>query len=118
MFPVRRPTRMKCLSIQIQPQLCGLPDVAGLVDTLVANARSHSSTVNVSVTTGDDNGPYTNINIDSDDVAQLWTSIRRVIINDSALSAGAIACCEGDNGWDDYLLLYHFDNSESIDAIS
>ena len=36
----------------------------------------------------------------------------------SALSAGAIACCEGDNGWDDYLLLYHFDNSESIDAIS
>ena len=109
-------TSMKCLSIQLQSQLCELRDVSPLVDKLVTNAQSHHATTGVSVTAGDDAGPYTNINIESHQVAELWTFIRPLVVNDEALSSCAIACCEGDNHWDDYLLLFHYDKSEAIDA--
>lgn len=109
-------TLMKRLSIQLQSQLCKLYDVPPLVDKLVTNARSHYATAGVSVTTGDDAGPYMNINIESHKVAELWVHIRPLIVNDLALSACVIACCEGDNHWDDYLLLFHYDKSEAIDV--
>jgi hypothetical protein len=84
---------------------------------LETKALSHAATENVSVTSGEDNGPYTNISIETHQIAELWAMLSPVIINDEALSSCVIACCEGDSNWDDYLLLFHFDKSQTIDAL-
>ena len=39
------------------------------------------------------------------------------IVDDDELSRCVIASCEGTNGWDNYLLLHHYDKSETIDAL-
>lgn len=88
------------------------------MDKLATNAKSHPGTANISVTTGDDSGPYTNITIETHQVAELWKFIRPLLVNDEALSSCVIACCEGDDSWNDYLLLYHYDKAEPIDDLS
>ena len=108
---------MNSLTIQLQSQLCDSAEVSQLVHKLVTNAQSHPDTANVSVTSGDDGGPFTNINVQTHQVAKLWAYIGPLIVKDKMLSSCVIACCEGNNEWDDYLLLYHFDKSEAIDAL-
>jgi len=88
------------------------------VDALVTIAQSHPATARVDIVSGDDDGPYTNVNIDSGNVSSLWPSLRDAIVSDAKLSSCVIACCEGNDGSDDYLLLYHYDKSEPIDALS
>ncbi len=109
---------MKCLSIQLQPELCNCDTPSQLVDTLKAIATIHPATENVDVTSGDDGGPYININIDSSAPASLWPLLHDAITNDTSLSSCTIACCEGDAGWDDYLLLFHYDKTEATDVMN
>ena len=33
------------------------------------------------------------------------------------ISRGAIITCQGKRGWDDYLLLHHFDPAEELDTL-
>ena len=108
---------MKSLNIQLQRQPSVEIDVTPAVALLVETAQSHGSTVDVNVDEGAQIGPYANINIDSRDVANLWSAMRPVIVRDPILAACSIASCEGDCGWEDYLLLFHFDEKQPLDAI-
>jgi len=51
----------------------------------------------------------------------LWDKLSKNVYKDSVfgpyLSKTSIVVCEGNNGWDDYLLLHHFDKSEDIDNL-
>ena len=43
----------------------------------------------------------------------------KLIFNkDKKLIKSSIVCCEGSNGWDDYLLLSHYDHNEKLDEIT
>ncbi len=71
------------------------------------------------IVAGEDDGRYENImfNVESPEVA--LSRIRAVL--DSAPVGGAarascIVTCQGEDGWDDYLLLYHYDPAETLDA--
>ena len=108
---------MKCLHIQLQSELCAC-DVEPIVDELTSIATDAVSDAVVAVERGNDDGPYININIQTDVVATLWTSVSAHISSNPNLASCAIICCEGDNGWDDYLLLYHYDRDESLDVLS
>jgi len=108
---------MKCLHIQLQPELCA-GDAEQIVDDLTSIATNSDSDASLNVERGDDNGPYININIQSADVASLWSAVSSRISSDSALASCAIVCCEGDDGWDDYLLLHHYDRGETLDNLS
>ena len=112
---------MKCLHIQIQPELC--TEVAALpidehITAIEAVANAHDANSVVEVQHGDDNGAYTNINIYSDDPASLWHAIGNTIVNDQHWASATIVCCEGDDGWDDYYLLHHFDETQQIDTLA
>ena len=107
---------MKCLYVQLQPALYS-GDVARQVDALCEIASKHSPDTAVEVEHGDDDGPYINVNIYDVDIPALWSAIGDAIQADPALASATIVCCEGDNGWDDYLLLHHFDKTESLDAL-
>ena len=108
---------MKCLHIQLQPELC-IGDVAQHVDALVGIATAHDPNADINVEHGDDDGAYINVNIYSADVRSLWAALGAAITSDQSLISSTIACCEGDNGWDDYLLLHHFEKTESLDALN
>ncbi len=73
-----------------------------------------------SVTTGDDDGRYVNLMIQSDNAGRTWARISELLLGSDFLSTevkiSAIITVTGDAGWDDYLLLHHFDPSESLDA--
>ncbi|MFK7737077.1 MAG: hypothetical protein AB8B50_13660 [Pirellulaceae bacterium] len=106
---------MKCLHIQLQPALYAC-DVEPIVDELTAIATDAVPNAVVAVERGDDDGPY--INIQSDACATLWASVSAHISSNPNLASSAIVCCEGDNGWYDYLLLHHYDRGEPLDVLS
>ncbi len=108
---------MKCLNIQLQSELCS-GDVAAHVDSLTQLVSIHSPDAVVNVERGDDDGPYTNVNIDAEDIPSLWSVIADALHAEPSLASATIVCCEGENGWDDYLLLHHFDETETIDTLN
>jgi len=109
---------MRCLHIQLQPELCNCDDPSKLADGLKSIATVHPATKKVEVVFGEDDGPYININIDTTDPTSLWSLLHDAIANDVSLSSCAIACCEGATGWDDYFLLFHFDKTEATDVMT
>jgi hypothetical protein len=101
---------MKSLHVQIQPARSPGWDAEPAVSRLQALGESR-------VRRGDEGGPYINVDLRSADVRGLWSAVRAVIRADSALAACSMVCCEGEYGWDDYLLLHHFDATEPLDEL-
>ncbi|MBI2571654.1 MAG: hypothetical protein HYV63_31985 [Candidatus Schekmanbacteria bacterium] len=62
---------------------------------------------------------FTNIVFYTIDIQSLWISIVESLYNDDvigiSMNESSIAVCEGEHGWDDYLLLHHFDPGAVID---
>jgi hypothetical protein len=62
-------------------------------------------------------GAYLNIIFASVDPQRSWPSIREGLFESAEygphLKAAAIAMCTGVDGWNDYMLLYHYDPSVS-----
>ena len=95
------------LNVQLQPdllasfsdsqleQFCSSPSFAGLVQ-------------DCRVVKGNDRGPYINVYFSAPDLKLLWQVIRRELVR-LGLQAGCIVTCTGKDGWNDYLLLHHFD---------
>ncbi len=101
----------KRLKLQIQPELAPGLDVESAVARLRGLSRS-------TVTCGDENGPYINVDYAPVDIEMLWRQVRKELRANPKLSECAIVFCEGDDGWDDYLLLHHFDASEPLDEVT
>lgn len=99
--------RAKSLVVQIQPGRSPGLDAEAAVARLQAVASA-------SVSRGEDAGPYINVGFQAADLSALWAAVREVVRDDAALAKCVIACCEGDRGWDDYLLLHHFDPLQSL----
>jgi hypothetical protein len=70
---------------------------------------------------GNDQGEYLNFTFETDDVATLWNDIQEQAYRHPdlgvSLSSASLAVCEGEQGWDDYLLLHHYDPEVKRDAL-
>jgi len=68
-----------------------------------------------------DGAEYGNIFLQSEDMLSLWRTLSPMFNADTQFSTWlrnvAITTCQGDEGWDDYLLLQHFDPSEIPDTL-
>jgi hypothetical protein len=66
-----------------------------------------------------DDGACVNLMFKTDHAKMLWQLLYEQLYQTSAsgglLRTSSIAVCEGRFGWDDYLLLYHFDPGEKCD---
>ena len=62
---------------------------------------------------GNDTVHYFNFTFGTEDIVALWREMQaRLYSSDElgcAMAVASIAMCEGPHGWDDYILLYHFD---------
>jgi len=102
---------MKYISIQIQPDR----DESANKDEAISILTSAGFTPEIQE--GEDDGKYINLNIKSDNLKDTWAKIKDSLINLSQYSKSSIVVCEGSEGWDNYLLLHHYDSSQTTDEI-
>ena len=69
---------------------------------------------------GNDSGRYINFTFSTQSPKSVFELIRG-LLNDADIGLAAkkslIVTCEGDHGWDDYLLLHTFEASEPLDSL-
>jgi hypothetical protein len=102
---------MKRLHIQIQPARSPKLDVPEAIVRLSRLADG------VRTTEGHDEGRYVNLDFKVSDLTGLWAAVREQLRAIPEVAVAAIVVCEGEHGWDDYLLLHHFDPSEPLDQL-
>jgi hypothetical protein len=102
---------MTAIHLQIQPDRSPAMDAPAVV------ARLSSLDTSARVTDGVDNGRYINIDFTPVDALALWREIRVSLSAEPALARAAIVACEGQHGWDDYLLLHHYDRTLTLDEL-
>lgn len=111
---------MKCLSINFQPNRVPELDAAAVLFNLRALAAGWAEGLNVEQ--GDEDGPYANVTYSVRDLAAFWAHLQAEMNRNPTVSAaitrGSIVVCEGEHGWDDYLLLHHFDPAEALDKLA
>lgn len=103
---------MRRLNIQLQHTRSPGLDASAVVGQL------RSLVAGASVRRGEDDGSYIDIGFEAADPIELWAAIREQLRTSPALAAAAIVVCQGERGWDDYLLLHHFDPSEPLDELA
>jgi hypothetical protein len=108
------------LNIQVQPERAASLDIARVIDLIEALAHDHNIVAGFDTTKGEDEGPYVNFTYLSKDPATLWKRIESDVLAHPQLgrkiAQASIIVCEGANGWDDYLLLHHFDRTMVLDS--
>ena len=111
---------MSVLCIQVQPNLAPGIDL-GVVREVAVQLGSTTLFTRHGEEEGFDNGPYISLYFDTPYLSEAWPVIWSQLYEDARIGtlirASSIAICEGNNGWDDYLLLHHFNPAESVDDI-
>lgn len=111
---------MKCLTIQVQLDRIADFDEAGFLNQV----RSHGCYPEIDrseINTPDFDQPYINFNFFTDELKVLWPKLHNALYLDPAfgpqLTDCTIVACEGDNGWDNYLTLHHYDAEVAVDTL-
>lgn len=97
---------MKLLSVQLHL------DKLGKDSNVHQFLRIWSSQV-ITLTRGND---YLTIVFQTSKLKNFWNSVKNAL-NCLSLDKAAIVVCQGDTGWDDYLLLHSTNSSEETDSL-
>lgn len=113
---------MSGLCIQIQPARAPGLDLAVVRDLCDLLASNEPLVKRFTLVEGDDDGPYLNLMFETNRLQALWAVLQRHLYQDSAVGElirrASIAACEGDQGWENYLLLHHFDRTLQLDDLA
>jgi hypothetical protein len=111
----------KVLNIQVQPERVPELDESKAIEFLKIIGSGTDLIKHFDLSEGHDNGRYINFNYSTDDLPGLWSLIKKEVLDapvtGSMIKRAAIIVCEGDTGWDNYLLLHHFDEKEKLDSL-
>ena len=114
---------MRTLSVQFQPGRAVSANVASVVSLMSRIAGGDASLRSFGYQKGRDRGPYVNFQFEVPvgRLVQTWAAISARALSNrllgAALRQSCIVTCEGTRGWDNYLLLYHFDHKHKLDAL-
>ena len=104
---------MTKLCIQLQPQRApelSLKEIRSALERIGATPRLVQRHW---VEEGEKDGPYLNFTFETPDLGELWGLIEDEIFREPPWARlarkASIVTCEGKQGWDDYLVLHHFD---------
>jgi len=115
--------RMRTLSVQFQPQRSPRLSTARVLALFAKSVAAEPIVRSFEVQQGQDKGPYVNLHFATQNrsLADVWALIKRRVLADRAvgpaLRRSCIVTCEGSRGWDNYLLLHHFDPKVSLDVL-
>jgi hypothetical protein len=105
---------MPTLYLQFQPDRVA----SGIDDRILA--AFHGALPEAEIESGDEDGRYVNFRFKAVSVESGWSAISALFRLPEIGSAAQTACiltCEGKHGWDDYLLLHHYDRTLAIDGV-
>jgi hypothetical protein len=109
------------LNIQLQADRAAGLDLSlasGIIETL---AQDHAIVAGFDMNAGEDEGRYLNFTFLAKDPAALWARIRASVLSEGGvgheIASSSIIVCEGEHGWDDYLLLHHYDPALTTDEL-
>ncbi len=110
---------MPTLNVQIQPDRDPGLDLRAALALL--SSAAEMAAAELEVTEGEDAGPYVNYFYRAADLGQLWETLRNHVFGEPGvgdrIAAASIVTCEGQEGWDDFLLLHHFDRRHALDDL-
>ncbi|WP_157315045.1 hypothetical protein [Chitinibacter sp. GC72] len=108
----------RILMIQLQPHRVPTMDEAKARAALAEFAQQ-PLVIGHRVTEGDENGVFINFEYKTRDLAALWHECQERIYQNSLLAfqlqRASMAIAQGDDGWEDCLLLHHFDPAIDVD---
>jgi hypothetical protein len=99
-------------SIQIHPHRARDLDLAKIRATCETIARETATVSRFSFVEAHDGHDYVNLNFATSDRRALWQRLQALLYDGAdgdALKQSSMVMCEGPHGWDDYLLLHHYD---------
>jgi hypothetical protein len=109
---------MSVLCIQIQPSRAPGINLAFIRDA-AAQLGATALFTQYGEEEGFDEGTHINLYFDAPSPAEAWPVIHSTFYDDvrlcEMLRKLSIATCQGQAGWDDYLLLHHFDTTLFLD---
>ncbi len=107
-------------SIQIHPHRARSLDLAKLRATCETIARDTAIVSRFSFVEGHDRHAFVNVNFATSDRRTLWQRLQAQLYDGAdgdALKQSSMVMCEGQHGWDDYLLLHHYDPAVACNAL-
>jgi hypothetical protein len=111
---------VKILLIQFQPHLAPELDPSRVTDLIARFVVGCSEVVDHFFTEGTDRVRWLNFQLKTRNVPALWVAVRKAVLTDpemgSALTRSAMVLCQGDDGWDDYRILHHFNPTQKLDS--
>lgn len=109
---------MKTLTVQIQEGLASAMEAERAVAQLLALAGERLFAHAAEAVPGDG---CIKVNFHARDLSALWRAIQEKLgLADGeppAIARALIVVCEGQYGWDDYLLLHHYEDYEITDGL-
>jgi hypothetical protein len=105
------------IHVQVQPERAKRLDIAAANESLRRLAKNRTLVRRFKFEEGSDNGSYMNFNYLTTRPTDLWEALRSGPLRSRLLRSAAMVVCEGANGWDDYLLLHHWDRRLKLDAV-
>lgn len=107
----------KRMNIHLEESRLGCEKLPKLLGTLAMICSLHSATEMVWLTAGDEDGHYFNLDIESGDVKSIWPQLQVAITSSLPLEFCLTVTCQGNDGWNDYLLLYDSDENQVLDTL-
>lgn len=106
---------MKCISVQLQPDRNPSHEVSELID-LVRSIGLYPE-----IDKSESSEKYINLNFFTEDFKGFWHDIESKVLAHKFLGSWvkdvSIIVCEGDQGWDNYLVLSHYDDHVNLDEL-
>jgi hypothetical protein len=112
---------MRTLCIQFQPGRAPRLQPRHVASVLADFAASLPSVRAFSFRGDNDRGPYVNYFFETRSPGKTWRAMSGSILRHhrigASLERSTIITCEGTRGWDNYLLLHHFDPKVGLDHL-
>lgn len=110
------------LQIQIHPARSAGLDISAILAECAALAAVEPAIAEHIVEEGEDVGRYINIDFRTSSRCDLWRLLLTKLYQHEklggALAASSMVICTGSDGWNDYLLLHHYDRTLQLDNLS
>ena len=110
---------MPALNIQVHPERVPSLDLDGVLE--IFSSAAEMADAELTISEGADDGPYINYDFLTGDLPRLWEVLQSQVFADDVLgpqlARATIATCQGSRGWDNYLLLHHYDRGYELDSL-
>jgi hypothetical protein len=112
---------MSSICIQIQSNRARDIDMLRVRELCEYAASNNDLVLRFAVLEGEEKGLFINLTFETTELQKMWFLLQDLLFRDekigAALTQSSIVVCEGKDGWNDYLVLHHFNPSEKLDNI-